>query len=333
MTATDVQKRRPIDPIELARGVSMRFEVIPPVDVQERAHKEKKPLFFLMGTRGKGSDEEPRHRVIIPAPFYFGAFPVTQRQFGVWTASEDYAAWFAEHRDEVDEKTPHQNSFSGRPDLPAENLSWYEASAFLSWLNRSGKVAGGLEARLPCEAEWEYACRAGMEMEYWSGDGESALREVGWFSGNAENRTHVVGEKNAPNPWGLHDLHGNVWEWCKDAWDTEAYSSRPDGWVAKAWKSREDSPRRVMRGGSWDFTAGGCRSACRVGGHPRYRYRFLGFRVLLSLPGPAEPCSQRGGGGAERAGGRDDRPGERSAGAGPLDRDLDTLHKPGHDPA
>ena len=295
-------------------GLPMAFRLIPAC-----------PEGFLMGSRGYENREEPRHRVVIPAPFYLGTFPVTQAQFACF-------------------RPEHQNGFPGNPEHPAEQLNWPDAHDFLEWLGQSARnLPEKWQPRLPWEAEWEYACRAVTETEYWRGDGEAALRAVGWFAENSESQTHVVGEKNAPNLWGLHDLHGNVWEWCEDVYDVHAYAKRPDGWTAAEW-TRDDAgedaqfwesddqkrehPIRVLRGGSWVYAAGGCRSAFRFGGLPRNRFGFQGFRVLLSLPGPAEPCSQRGGGGAERAGGRDDRPGERSAGAGPLDRDLDTLHKP-----
>ncbi len=323
----------PTPPIELAAGITMDFQVIPPVSVQEAAHEADQPLSFLMGSRGYGSDEQPRHRVIIPRPFYLGTFPVTQAQFAVWTGSADYAEWFAgaHERQEVDKSTPHQNSFSGSPLLPAENLSWYEAKAFLRWLNRSGKLPAGLEARLPCEAEWEYACRAGTETEYWSGDGEAALREVGWYDGNSASRTHPVGEKGRPNPWGLHDILGNVVEWCEDSGDYDAlynaYAKRPDGWVASG---REATNGFVcsIRGGAWNMDANACISDTRGECPPGRRWGFLGFRVLLALSGsvakPKEPASQ--GGGLEGAGEMDDRSGDGKAGAGP--GDLDALRKP-----
>lgn len=284
----------PIPPIELAPGITMDFQVIPPVSVQKAAHEAGQPLSFLMGSRDGDSSQRPRHRVIILRPFYLGTFPVTQEQFAVWTGSADYAEWFAgaHERREVDKITPHQNGDSGSPLLPAENLSWHEAKAFLRWLNQTGQFPAGLEARLPCEAEWEYACRAGTESEYWSGDGEAALREVGWYGGNSESRTHPVGEKGKPNPWGLHDLHGNVSEWCEDVFESNAYAKRPDDWCTSALEAEDDDLHCVVRGGSWCDTAVICRATLRHHRLPRCRYKLgdQGFRVLLALPGPvAEP--------------------------------------------
>ncbi|MBL9183835.1 MAG: formylglycine-generating enzyme family protein [Verrucomicrobiaceae bacterium] len=272
----------PIPPIELVPGITMDFQVIPPVSVQKAAHEAGQPLSFLMGSRDGDSSEKPRHRVIIPRPFYLGTYPVTQEQFAVWTDSADYAKWFAgaHERQEVDGATPHQNHFSGSRLLPAENLSWYEAKAFLNWLNQIGQLPSGLEAQLPSEAEWEYACRAGTETEYWCGDGEAALREVGWYDGNSENRTHPVGEKEKPNPWGLHDLHGNVGEWCQDYADLNSYVERPDGWHAGVWEAG-DSSCRVLRGGCCFRVAIGCRATHSDGRPPHHRIWFEGFRVLL----------------------------------------------------
>ncbi len=251
----------------------MRFEVIPPVEIQKAALAEGKPLSFLMGSRGWEHDEEPRHRVIIPKPFYLGTFPVTQ---------EEFACFRPEHR----------NHFHGKPRHPVEQVSWDDAQAFLRWLNGSRKLPDGLKARLPCEAEWEYACRAGTDTEYYNGDGEGALRQVGWYGESRETGgTHAVGEKKEKHPWGLHDMHGNVWEWCEDLWDGHAYAKRCTGWEARAWGESDageeveqvsGAPHRVLRGGSWNDGPVRSRGACRLRWRQSDRYWDLGFHVLLS---------------------------------------------------
>ena len=303
MTADSIL--HPIPPIELAPGISMSFQVIPPVAVQEAALAEGKPLSFLMGSRGY-SREEPRHRVVIPRPFYLGTFPVTQEEFSCF-------------------RPQHRNHFHGKPRHPVESVGWDDAQGFLKWLNGKRKLPDGLKARLPCEAEWEYACRAGTDTEYYNGDGEGALRQVGWYGESWQiGGTHAVGEKNEEHPWGLHDMHGNVWEWCEDVWDAKAYAKRRGCWMARAWSDADagadaervdDMPLRVMRGGSWNNDPDWCRAAFRGRRHPGLRNWFHGFRVFLGLPGPAEPENQLGGAGREGAGGRDDRPGDRKAGA------------------
>jgi formylglycine-generating enzyme required for sulfatase activity len=266
--------RHPIPPVVLAPGIAMRFEVIPPVPVQEAALASSQPLSFMMGSRDGLDIESPRHRVLIPQPFYLGTFPVTQREFACF-------------------RPEHENGFLGNPDHPAEKLSWYDAREFLAWLAKEARnLPRGLVPRLPCEAEWEYACRAGTDTEYYSGDGEAALEDVGWYAGNSGKTTHPVGKKLG-NPWGLHDMHGNVDEWCGDVYDSRAYAKRGHLWLAEAWREEAagkdavggaGDPHRVMRGGSWIDVPDWCRAAIRFGGHPGYRVGIHGFRVFLSPP-------------------------------------------------
>jgi formylglycine-generating enzyme required for sulfatase activity len=212
---------------------------------------------FRMGSRHVYDDEEPVHRVYLEG-FWMGETPVTQAQFACW-------------------KPDHQNFAKGKPQHPAENLNWDEANGFCSWLREKG-----FGAQLPTEAQWEYACRAGTTTEYWSGDGEAALAEVGWYAQNSGYETHAVKEKPA-NPWGLFDMHGNVMEWCADAWDQHAYlrGSRTSQEV-----SEQTSPPRVIRGGSSGLGAVYCRSASRYWGSPGNRYWYRGFRGCV-VGGPA----------------------------------------------
>jgi formylglycine-generating enzyme required for sulfatase activity len=287
--------------VRLKPGVEMAFVWIPSGE-------------FVMGERwGAQRDEtwraqeEPRHGVRITQGLFLGATPVTQAQFGVWTSA------LAE-RGEVPPDGAHENRFEGRPAHPAENVSWRDSAMYCAWLTaRVGDAGaapgtppangglGGWVATLPTEAEWEYACRAGTTTEYWSGDGEAALRAVGWFDGNAGESTQPVG-RLAPNPWGLYDVHGNVDEWCWDPHDAEAYATRPDGVPdpghveRAAWLVRDSrdglkalpgarDPVRVVRGGSWNNPARFCRSAFRNWRNPGFRIGDRGFRVCL-VPGP-----------------------------------------------
>jgi len=268
------------------------------------------PEGFFMGERGGLAAEEPRHRVVIPAGFYLGTIPVTQRQFDVWTGSEAYLEWFKAYgRERCNDGKPHNSHFEKKPDHPAKQLTWHEANEYAEWLSLiyAQYLPGGYTCCLPIEAEWEYACRGGTETEYWSGDGEVSLRGIGDYRGSCDG-TMPAGELPA-NEHGLQDMHGNVWEWCRDVWDAHAYAKRKDGWIAKAWgleeagvhveywseKDRErQDPPRVMRGGSWNFPAWDCRSAYRFGWRPGIRLRPRGFRLAL-VPGPVvEP--QRGSG-------------------------------------
>jgi len=155
--------------------------------------------------------------------------------------------------------------------LPVVQVSWDDAVEFCRKLSEKE----GRTFRLPTEAEWEYACRAGTQTKWSFGDSESALGEYAWYDGNSDNKTHPVGEKK-PNAWGLHDMHGNVFEWCSD-WKreyTSASMSDPTGTEAGSY--------RVARGGGWIYGARFCRSAYRFGNTPGYRCNDLGFRVASS---------------------------------------------------
>lgn len=129
--------------------------------------------------------------------------------------------------------------------------------------------------RLPTEAEWEYACRAGATTDYSFGNSDAELGDYGWYDENSGGKTHPVGKKK-PNAWGLYDMHGNVWEWCQD-W----HGDYPSGSVTDPTGPVSGS-RRVYRGGSWLNVAWFCRSADRDGDAPANRSHYLGFRVLRS---------------------------------------------------
>lgn len=244
--------------LELPGGVPMDFRRIPRGE-------------FRMGSRDGWPREQPAHRVRIARDFYLGTFPVTQEQFAAWTRSASFE---------------HENSFSGSDRLPAESLDWHAAGAFCAWLNGLAGFPDGWSAGLPTEALWEFACRAGTKTDYAGGDGETALREAGWFRDNSEGRTHPVGSRE-PNAWGLFDMHGNVLEWCADAWDASAYRGRLEAVEDPVAEEPPDSNSagRVVRGGSWDLPARYCRSAFRGWWWPGYRFGYQGFRVCL-LPGP-----------------------------------------------
>ena len=168
-------------------------------------------------------------------------------------------------------------------DRPVEQVSWEDATEFCRKLSALAEERrAGREYRLPTEAEWEYACRAGSTTQYCFGDDESKLGEYGLFDKNSGSETHPVGQKKA-NAWGLFDMHGNVWEWCSD-WKEEGYGSK----AVSDPQGPSGGSRRVFRGGSWYYTAWNCRSAFRFGVDPSCRYDSLGFRLALS-PSGAQP--------------------------------------------
>ena len=133
--------------------------------------------------------------------------------------------------------------------------------------------------RLPTEAEWEYACRAGKTTEFSFGDDASNLGEYAWYDGNSKEATHKAATKK-PNAWGLYDMHGNVWEWVEDDWH-DWYAGSPVG--DHAWLDKPRDSRRVIRGCSWESLDSDCRSATRFGEKPESRSFSLGFRVATSL--------------------------------------------------
>jgi formylglycine-generating enzyme required for sulfatase activity len=201
---------------------------------------------FEMG--GNSSDEQPVHRVTLRS-FSMGKTEVTQ---GQWRALMG----------------GNPSSFSNCGDnCPVERVSWEDAKQFVSRLSaKTGKTY-----RLPSEAEWEYACRAGGRHEYCGSDSADG---VSWNSGNSGSATHPVAGKQA-NAWGLHDMSGNVWEWTEDCWN-QNYSDAPtDG---MAWTAGNCS-LRVVRGGSWDYSLQFLRSANRVRDSTAFRINLLGFRV------------------------------------------------------
>jgi formylglycine-generating enzyme required for sulfatase activity len=159
-----------------------------------------------------------------------------------------------------------------------EQVSWGDCQEFLKKLNALGKERG--EFRLPTEAQWEYACRAGTKTRYCSGDAAAGLADYAWFDANSGGTTHPVGTRK-PNAWGLHDMHGNVVEWCADLYGKHYYAESP-----------RDDPTgptavsgRVFRGGSWYGSPRDCRSADRDGGHPAGGGDTVGFRVVVAPAG------------------------------------------------
>jgi formylglycine-generating enzyme required for sulfatase activity len=156
-------------------------------------------------------------------------------------------------------------------------VSWLDAMAFCQKASeKTGRVV-----RLPTEAEWEYACRAGGASRFHAGDRESELAKCGWYYGNAGGSTHPVG-RLAPNAWGLHDMHGNVWEWCSDYFHPEYYAQSPEKDPTGPAKGRN----RVERGGSWVDLPPACRSSYRASNSPDpgFAHRALGFRVVVETP-------------------------------------------------
>jgi len=213
------------------------------------------PGRFLMGSpddeEGRWPDEGPRHEETIGSGFWMFDTPCTQ---ALWEAVI----------------VANPSRFKS-PDRPVENVSWTDCQDFVKRLNE--RVAG-LQLGLPSESQWEYACRAGTETARY----RKELGEIAWYNGNSGGKTHAVGGK-APNAWGLHDMLGNVWEWCADPWRSE-YTER-----IAAGSAEQASARRVIRGGSWNYGPRDVRAACRHLFDPSNRFDYLGFRCAELRPG------------------------------------------------
>jgi formylglycine-generating enzyme required for sulfatase activity len=211
---------------------------------------------FRMG--GARYNQKPVHQVQITQPFYLGKYPVTQAEWQAVMGS-------------------NPSRFKGT-NRPVETVSWEEVQEFIAKLNAR---EAGERYRLPTEAEWEYACRAGSKTAYSFGEDDSLLGEYAWYDGNSGNETHPVGEKLA-NGWGLHDMHGNVWEWCQDWYHSKYCRGRAGPDVDPV--GPPTGSHRVVRGGSWYCTPWYLRSATRGYVTPGYRGNGLGFRLLRIHP-------------------------------------------------
>jgi formylglycine-generating enzyme required for sulfatase activity len=197
--------------------------------------------------------EKPAHDVTLTKPYYVGKYEITQEQY-----------------QQIMGNNPSRSK--GR-DLPVEEVSWKDAQEFC----RKASEKTGLAVRLPTNAEWERACRAGTKTTYYTGDAETDLDRAGWYDKNSGGKTRPVGEK-APNAWGVHDMHGNVWEWGADWFETYKADAVVDP------QGPTQGACRVLRGGSWYFDPSPCRSAFRFRDYPVAHDNLIGFRVVVEVP-------------------------------------------------
>ncbi len=209
---------------------------------------------------GRDDDESPQTQVTISHGFFVGKYEVSQAEYQAVVGSNPSFA-------------------RGDVNRPVEVVSWQDATNFCALLTardrQAGRISGSATYRLPTEAEWEYAARAGTSTSYSFGDDGANLGPYAWYSGNSGSTTHPIGQKLA-NPWGLYDVYGNVWELCTD-W----YGTYPGGAVTDP-QGPATGSTKAIRGGSWFFGSSSCRSANRMGVSPTGRYTDLGFRIVLS---------------------------------------------------
>jgi formylglycine-generating enzyme required for sulfatase activity len=213
---------------------------------------------FLMGS-SESDSEKPPHQVKVNS-FAIGKYPITQAQYQAVMGN-------------------NPSYFKNNPQNPVENVSWHNAQAFCQKLSQiTGKTY-----RLPTEAEWEYACRAGTTTRYYFGDNDNQLGDYAWGGENSNSTTHPVGQKK-PNGWGLYDMSGNVCEWCEDDWH-DSYAGAPDDGSAWIHNDNHSQSKKCLRGGSWGFNPNLCRSALRIGFNPDLHGSDFGFRVACVSPG------------------------------------------------
>ena len=215
------------------------------------------PGTFQMGSKKGDNDERPIHSVELSRGFHLGKYTVT---------NEQYARFLATRPPGIETPSYWDDRKFNQPQQPVVGVRWDDATAFCRWM-------GG---RLPTEAEWEYACRAGSPHEYCFGDDETLRGDYAWFSENSDGQTQPVGGK-LPNAWGLHDMHGNVWEWCQDWYEATYYRRSP----AQDPPGQDSGSSRVLRGGSWYLVPSLVRCAYRDYGPPDSRLNNIGFRLVL----------------------------------------------------
>lgn len=287
---------------DLISGTGVSFEMLP-------IPSGKVTVGSPPGEAGRKEDEGPQVTVVVE-PFWMGKFEVTWNEFELFMYPEEEKKRIASnnqtYKDEISDAVSRptkpyvEMSFGmGRDGYPAISMTQHAANKYCQWLSaRTGHFY-----RLPTEAEWEHACRAGTTTPYSFGEDESKLEEYAWFEKNSDFKYQRVGKKK-PNPWGLHDMHGNVAEWCLDQYHTN-YASKIQSLAQNPWiKSTEPYPHAV-RGGSWDDTPDKLRSAARRGSNKQWKIQdpqlpksiwyhtdaqFLGFRVVrpLKVPPPEE---------------------------------------------
>jgi len=235
----------------ITTGVCLRGIARRQLALQEAARYGAELAVFnnLVGT------EKPAHSVTITQPFYMGKYTVTQEQYSAIIGA-------------------NPSSFKGAK-LPVENVSWDDAAAFCKKLNELLKDKS-LEVRLPTEAQWEYACRAGTRTRFYSGDSDSDMPTAGWCESNSGGTTHPVGQLKA-NAFGLYDMHGNVWQWCQDSWSQ--YHSSLNSLSNPVGPNNADA--RVLRGGAWSYLPNECCSSFRLINSSDIRTFNYGFRLVL----------------------------------------------------
>lgn len=270
----------------------MKFRLIPPGEFTMGMTKEEAEAVAAQNPNSENwkatsLSSAPEHRVRLTQAYYAGTYEVTQEQYekhmGINPSSFSASG---QHKDYVVGEDTKQ--------YPVEMVSFVDAAEFCMKLSKQEQLkpvyfsANGAITlipgdgyRLPTEAEWEYACRAGTNTAWFRGEQESTLGTVAWYDRNSGGMTHPVGQLKA-NPFGLYDVHGNVWEWCQDWHDPQAYAQRGAGPTVDP-RGPDAGSARVQRGGHWHYSPPFCRSALRYADFSTRRLPFVGFRLSVGV--------------------------------------------------
>jgi len=275
-------------PAQTTNSIGMKLVLIPPGEFEmgssraeiDRLLQEARARGLSRGYVSRLPHEGPVHRVKITKPFYLGACEVTQGEYRR-VVGVNPSHFSAQGVGKVDVAGRDTSGF------PVECVSWEAAQGFCRELSGLPEErAAGRAYRLPTEAEWEYACRAGSTTRFAFGDDAADLEDHAWVSGNAAGITHRVGGKE-PNDWGLYDVHGSVLEWCEDWFGKDYYEWSP----AEDPRGPAGAEFRVLRGGSWvSPDVESTRSACRDYFAPHFRARYIGFRVVCEIDTESKPA-------------------------------------------
>lgn len=280
-------------PVEYKNSLGMTFRLIPPGEFMMGSSSQEieKSLQEVQDDdrwRACMRSEAPRHKVILTQPWYVGIHEVTQSQYEsvMGTNPSHFSPQGAGKDDVTTIDTAHH---------PVETVSWNDAAEFCAKLSlmeglkpcyfRTGEAVTPLDGtgyRLPSEAEWEFTCRAGTISRFWSGDKDEDLIPAGWFGVNSQQRTHAVGELKA-NPFGVFDVHGNVWEWVQDWWEPDYFGQTAEEPSVDPAGPSSGGTQHVVRGGYWRYSASGCRSSVRYADIPWSRLDLFGLRVVLDV--------------------------------------------------
>lgn len=280
-------------PVEYENSIGMKFVLIPPAEfAMGSTPAELEEALQIAGDVTLWQDcvksEGPQHKVILTQPIYLGLHEVTQAQYEkvMGTNPSHFASM-----------GPGKGVVAGQDttDHPVEMVSWNDAAEFCAKLSRTERLkpfyfrAGetvtllaGTGYRLPTEAEWEFACRAGTTTKFWIGDKDDTLSLVAWLRPNSGSQTHKVGELKG-NPFGLFDIHGNVWEWVQDWWELNYYAQFQEQPAIDPRGPLSDNAPRVIRGGDWNGNWPGCRASDRDTQTPTDRTNRVGFRAALPV--------------------------------------------------